>query len=179
MAFCVSQGINPSADPRQTPSHFCSSLPSGIAPALLPSDVNQSGLARWMMPYKRWGQAHDRLGAPDPCLNSHVNVDLSLSSLLQAWHKADAPPPRSSLSPWLFSPRSGHWPKVKLLSWQLPLPTASSLVSFSFYVLASTWATRRRSAPTSAVSATFSSRLVLVRSISSRAPRPTFALLRS
>ena len=40
------------------------------------------------------GQAHSRLGAPDPRLNTLGKVDFRLSSLLQAWTKDDAPPNR-------------------------------------------------------------------------------------
>lgn len=40
------------------------------------------------------GQAHARLGAPDPRLTAHGKLDFRLSSLLQAWKKADAPPRR-------------------------------------------------------------------------------------
>ena len=40
------------------------------------------------------GQAYARLGAPDPRLNRHGELDIRLTSLYRAWSKADEPPSR-------------------------------------------------------------------------------------
>jgi hypothetical protein len=40
------------------------------------------------------GQAHARLGTPDPRLTAGSKLDFRLGSLLQAWKKADPPPQR-------------------------------------------------------------------------------------
>jgi hypothetical protein len=40
------------------------------------------------------GQRYARLGAPDPRLNIHGDVDLRLTSLYRAWQRDDAPPSR-------------------------------------------------------------------------------------
>jgi hypothetical protein len=40
------------------------------------------------------GQAYARLGAPDPRLNRHGELDIRLTSLYRAWSKVDAPPGR-------------------------------------------------------------------------------------
>jgi hypothetical protein len=40
------------------------------------------------------GQAFAGLEAPDPCLNQYGDIDFCLTSLLNAWKKADAPPAR-------------------------------------------------------------------------------------
>ena len=40
------------------------------------------------------GQTYARMGAPDPRLDRHGNLDIRITSLFRAWAKEDPPPRR-------------------------------------------------------------------------------------
>ena len=54
--FVPASASTPAAFPLETPSLFSNCTPSATAPAPLLPGVDQSGLARWRMPYERWAR---------------------------------------------------------------------------------------------------------------------------
>ena len=79
------------------------------------------------------GQAYARLGAPNPRLNRHGDLDIRLTSLYCAWSKVTSPLVASNLSPFPLLPKC--WP---LRAWKgcrqpFPPPQPSCWPSISYF----------------------------------------------
>ena len=79
------------------------------------------------------GQAHARLGAPDPRLNALGNLNFRLSSLLRAWAKADAPPQR--VKPHPLPVVAQVWNLAQGENTPLATAAASCLIMGFFFLL--------------------------------------------
>ena len=78
------------------------------------------------------GQAYARMGAPDPRLNAHCDVDFCLTSLYQLWHKDDAPPQR--VKPLPLPVIAQVWALAQLEATPVAIAAAEILV-ISYYFL--------------------------------------------
>lgn len=79
------------------------------------------------------GQAHARLGSPDPRLNALGKVEFRLASLLHAWGKADAPPHR--VRPLPLPVVAQVWALAQGESTPLAHAAASCLIFGFFFLL--------------------------------------------
>jgi hypothetical protein len=79
------------------------------------------------------GQAYARLGAPDPRLNTHGEVDARLTSLYRAWKRDDEPPTR--VKPLPLSVVSQVYAAAHLEPTSLSLAAADCLVLGFFFLM--------------------------------------------
>ena len=79
------------------------------------------------------GQTYARMGAPDPRLDMHGNLDIRLSSLLRAWAKADPPPQR--VKPLPLSVLAQVWATAHALPTPLSVAAAEMLALGFFFLL--------------------------------------------
>lgn len=79
------------------------------------------------------GQAYAGMGAPDPRLNTHGDVDFRLTTLFQSWKKDDAPPVR--VKPLPLSVVARVWAHAQLESCRMAAQAAADCLVLGFYFL--------------------------------------------
>jgi hypothetical protein len=79
------------------------------------------------------GQTYARMGAPDPRLDQHGNLDIRLTSLLRAWAKAD--PPRHHVKPLPLSVLAQAWAKAHAIPTLAAVASAQMLALGFFFLL--------------------------------------------